>query len=140
MQLTSEQFAAIVRALGRDQGRAKTDKRRAPRATQRASVEITVCSKEMLPQQRTHVLLANLSLRGLAVIAHVSLQRGQEFVLHLPQPADQWLDLLCTVIYSRSQPGGLHLIGAEFNCPVNQSQPTSQIDDQIQRIRQSILQ
>lgn len=139
MTLTAEQFSAIIRSLGDAVSSPRVEKRRAARAKYRACVDVTLCAEDGTEQRRMSILLSNISLRGLGLVSHLNLRSGQQFVLHLPHEPEGALDMLCTIVYSRSRPGGLYNVGAEFNCPIGPSSVGTQSDKQVEQIRNSIL-
>lgn len=139
MSITAEQFAGIVRELNSRESDVPLDKRRAIRVKHRACVEITICAEEGKPQHRLSFLLSNISARGIGLVSHIAIPRGQQFILHLPHEPQEWLEILCTIVYCRSKPGGLYSVGAEFNCPVSKGKISDEFEEQISRIRTSIL-
>jgi len=137
MNLTAEEYLDVLRRLqGSSAG--SDQKRRAARIKYRAYVEVGLC-EDGGEQRRLKLLLANISSRGVGLVSHICMKRGQQFVIRLPHKANRVAEILCTVVYCRPKAGGLFGIGSEFDCPVGQEGGAAPADQQIAHIREVIL-
>ncbi len=114
MELTAEQFAEIVVAVGpvshHEQG---GDKRGAQRSERHASVVITVVGAGTPPHAHT-VTVRNVSSKGVAILLNQWLPRGDQFVMRLKGREGRVTSLLCNVAHCRRINANLFLVGAEF--------------------------
>jgi len=154
MNLTADQLASLVRCLAVNPDSVCTEKRRAARVGHHGWIEITHCERtgskgrgdgaaqpNSGPAERTRAQVANISLRGIALISGTPMQAGQQFLVHLRHQNGHQTSVLCTVVHCMEKPGNVFGIGAEFTCVVSADaacQP-SQDEEQASRIRQSIL-
>lgn len=150
MKISADQLSEILATLN-DAGQCGPgDARRAPRMKMLATVEIIPFPRADDPyrqqgggaaseDQRLAVRLVNLSSRGICILHNRPMRPASQFLLHLPRKHDKPVEILCTVLHCAPAQGRFFRIGAEFTCPVAPSLPAFNEAQQIERIRNSIL-
>jgi hypothetical protein len=123
------------------------DKRRAGRVLTRSQVLIVHCGT------CTTANLADVSHRGVSLFSRSKMKRGDTFILRLRSDTAP-AQILCTVVHCRPINIEMFKIGAEFTCTLPSEpnakpaavpavkpppSPAKTIQDEVARIRQSIL-
>jgi hypothetical protein len=142
MNLTAEQFKALVGSLSVDLSSSCTENRRAARAKSPGWALITVCSNEAAEksgQERVHV--SNISSRGIGVAHTRPMGPGQQFVIHMSKQAGSQIHILCTVVHCTAKAGGMHAVGAEFTCTIGPEELQARLGEAGAgaRIQESVL-
>ncbi len=139
MQLSFERFNEIIDQLHTDAA-SNGDKRRARRVALQFHVRITpILGSSRLVAERARV--KDFSPRGLCILFTKPLKAGQQFVLNLTTQNNEQAELLCRAVHCRKARRGVYLIGAEFDCLLNETtqhhcEPNK---SDLDRIRESIL-
>ncbi|MCC6423993.1 MAG: PilZ domain-containing protein [Phycisphaerales bacterium] len=143
MDLTFNEFVEILASFRTpDRSKDAGDQRRARRIGYRAQLKITLCGNNTCDksEMQLQILMRDFSSRGISFLCDMDLERGQSFVLQLNRPNNEIMEMLCSVVHSKScRPGNTapFQIGAEFICQVH-PQPDESLAD-LDQIRQSIL-
>ncbi|HEX8916300.1 MAG TPA: PilZ domain-containing protein [Humisphaera sp.] len=140
MNLSADQFSAVMKSLENPAPREETEKRRAPRVAHRARVPIVI--EHGTPAERTTVVtVRDLSPRGIGLLHSDRLARGTPFMIRIDRKGGPAVCVLCTVAHCRLQPGGVYSVGAEFTCVLNKEQqpPAESVREDLERIRRSVL-
>jgi hypothetical protein len=147
MEISAEQFNAIMQELRALKTDGMTpEKRRAPRLKQDATVVITlrpqsrtVHASAVRPQSTT-VTIRNISSRGVAILFHQPMTRGEQFLIAFSSPANPQVTFLCTIAHCRKLTQHQYVIGSEFTCIIgNEPEPTVAEDDQAIRCVQAAI-
>lgn len=139
MELSSEQFAGILRSLEQlePSREAGAELRRAPRKHYRARISV-IPVIEGLEQTAVSVLLRDFSARGMCFIHSQPLRAGSQVLASFPDDSGGQTLVLCTVAHCRTLNKQTFSMGAEFTCRVPRPSDAS-IQSDYARIRQSIL-
>ena len=133
----ADQHGQIVDAirLGRH-----PENRRAPRFEHRVRSEIHPCVEGVMTPA-VPVQMQDFSHRGISFHIRITMERGEQFIFHLPRTDAGTTAVLCTVAYCRRSSDTEFRVGAEFTCILpNQTHATPAADNMaVDRIKQSIL-
>jgi hypothetical protein len=144
MRLTAEQFADLAASFHpeRRKGPKQHERRRAPRMELEASIALRVVQDGKLAPPLV-VRVFDFSPRGLGLFHSEPIAQGTQFVVQMERQTGGYVSMLCTVMHSRAVAGERFKIGVEFTCQLGQhpGKPTSAsaIDEQMKRIRESVL-
>jgi hypothetical protein len=143
MNLTSQQLSNIIAGLrsSRLQAGDGGDKRQYARMAVQAKVDIEAIAAADLPR-RYSALTRDISFGGVGLTQSLGVDRGRQFVIHLPCESKACVLLLCSVMHCRVLAHSLFAIGAEFTGQVAEdfvSRLAKADERETQRIRDSIL-
>ncbi len=140
MNLSTDQFAAVMKSLENPPPREDAEKRRASRVVHRARVPIVIDHGTEAERTAT-VTVRDLSPRGIGLLHSERLPRGTPFMIRIDRKDGPAVCVLCTVAHCRLQPGGVYSVGAEFTCVLTKDHaPTAaSVRDDVDRIRKSVL-
>jgi hypothetical protein len=140
MNLSAEQFAAVVSNFNELVPLPDSEKRRASRVIHTCRVPI-IFGHESFEERRETVTILDLSSRGVGLLHTQKLRRGEQFVLQLNRPKGAPAMLLCAVAHCRRHAKGIFAVGAEFTCVLNPQAladtPVSKED--VERIQKMML-
>ena len=138
MDLTAEEFATIVQALGGIDATKSHEKRRAARIEYSGFVDVLVCA-EGSTGAPIHTQVVDLSSRGIALSLPQALLSGDQFIVQFPQYPKRQVRILCTVAHCRKQSDTQYAIGAEFTCVLPSQPLAAPKPNDLSRLRDSIL-
>ncbi|MCY2952245.1 MAG: PilZ domain-containing protein [Planctomycetota bacterium] len=147
MDLTAEQFAALVTSLTLEPRSGAAEKRRASRIEGCGQVLITVCDgggashAGQAQSTRTRAKLSNISSRGIGLTYGERLESGRQLIVHMPTKTKPDVQILCTVVHCVERSARLFAVGAEFTCVLSPAEVPRALDEPAMhaRIQQSML-
>ena len=147
MDLTAEQFAALVTSSIAATWRAGAEKRRASRIRSSGQVLITICDGGGASQAghaqsiQTRAKLSNISPRGIGLTYGERLESGRQFIMHMPTQTKPDVQILCTVVHCVARSARGFAVGAEFTCVLSPEEARGALNDPAMhaRIQQSML-
>jgi hypothetical protein len=138
MKLSAEQFAELASSFGAlDSGR-KPERRRAARMELHARVKITPIEAGGA-RTPIEVAICDFSPRGICFLHEFAMQSGEQFITQIPAKSGGSVWLLCTALHSKPVTPSLFKIGAEFTCTVQPPPADADAEEQVRRIRASML-
>ncbi len=139
MNLTIEQYQAVLKSIRLGSRGAHEERRRAPRASQRGRIEIILVDKINDPP--TGASVRNFSSRGLNVLHRQPLKAGSQFVAVFARNDGPGIRILYTIVHCHPLPNHLYSLGAELTCVLDEQPPECFALDEaeVERIRKSIL-
>lgn len=141
MSLTAKRFEEIVATLNPVPPRnSKDEKRQSSRVTVNTLVQIHP-HRNGRRDPAMAVKIRDFSPRGVSIEFPRQIDRGEQFVLHVPRKTTMTA-LLCSVVYCRPLKGGNFSVGAEFigtlDEPATRSAPQPD-KSEIDRIKASMF-